>query len=104
MREQKAQMHEKGMADHELIDDAERDRFAGTSATASDEPAPMRDDASTTGTGTTGATSADGRPMHEPETEYQQGREDEAAMREGRFSRDDETARTDEPSTTRRDA
>jgi hypothetical protein len=94
LREQRAQMHEQGMADHELIDESERDKFAGTSATR-DEPAPMdegaRDDAD--------------RPMHEPSgsTEYEHGREDEARMREGRFARDDETARTDEPSTTRRD-
>jgi hypothetical protein len=101
LREQRAQMHEQGMADHELVDESERDRFAGTSAmrddATSDEPAPLRDD-------TTGATSADGRPMHEPETEYEHGREDEAAMRDGRFERTDETARTDEPTTTRRDA
>jgi hypothetical protein len=116
LREQRAQMHEQGMADHELVDESERDKFAGTSAmrgdasTTGDEPAPMRrDDRTASSDGTTtdtgaGATSADGRPMHEPETEYQQGREDEAAMREGRFERTDETARTDEPTTTRRDA
>jgi len=115
LREERAQMHERGMADHELVDESERDKFAGTSAMRDDdEPAPMRDedravrsDGTTTGTGTgtgAGATAADGRPMHEPDTEYQQGREDEAAMREGRFERTDETARTDEPTTTRRDA
>jgi FtsZ-interacting cell division protein ZipA len=106
LREQRADMHEKGMADDELIADDERDKFAGTSAMRDrDEPAPMRDD------------DAQDRPMHEPgsatgstamggdrsNTEYEQGREDEARMREGRFARDDETARTDEPSTTRRD-
>jgi type II secretory pathway pseudopilin PulG len=117
MREQRAQMHERGMADHELVDESERDRFAGTSAmrddAATDEPAPMRDDergtttptgTTASGAGTTSGTDAEGRPMHEPETDYQQGREDEAAMREGRFSRTDETARTDEPTTTRRDS
>jgi FtsZ-interacting cell division protein ZipA len=91
LREQRAQMHEQGMADHELIDEGERDKFAGTSA-MQDEPAPMRDNAATTG---------ESRPMHEPESgEYVQGREDEAAMREGRFTREDEAARTDEPTTT----
>jgi FtsZ-interacting cell division protein ZipA len=111
LREQRAQMHEQGMADHELIDEGERDRFAGTSAMGgSDQPAPMRDDDGTTTAGTTD-TRADGtgtmsgdRPMHEPDTDYERGREDEAAMREGRFARDDDTARTDEPSATRRDA
>ena len=104
LREQRAQMHEQGMADHELVDESERDRFAGTSM--DDEPAPMREeDRSVRADGTTtDTTSADGRPMHEPETEYQQGREDEAAAREGRFERTDETARTDEATTTRRDA
>ena len=102
LREQRAQMHERGMADDELIGDEERDKFAGTSAMR-DEPAPMREDDDTAG----------GRPMHEPgstamgadssSTEYEQGREDEARMREGRFARDDATARTDEPTTTRRD-
>jgi hypothetical protein len=29
---ERAQLHERGMADHELIDESERDRFAGTSA------------------------------------------------------------------------
>lgn len=89
LREQRAQMHEQGMADHELIDEHERDRFAGTSA-MQDEP---------------DATGAE-RPMHEPAGgEYTRGREDEAAMREGRFERDDETARTDEPTqTTRRES
>jgi hypothetical protein len=66
--------------------------------TRDDSPAPMRDGERVRADGTTtGATTADGRPMHEPETQYEHGREDEAAAREGRFSRDDETARTDEP-------
>ena len=85
--EQRAHMHEQGMADDELIEDHERDKFAGTSAVQQDDPAPMRDD---------------DRPMHEPDSEYEQGREDEARTRESRFGRDDETARTDEPTTTQR--
>ena len=32
LHEERAGLHEKGMADHELIDDSERDKFAGTSA------------------------------------------------------------------------
>jgi FtsZ-interacting cell division protein ZipA len=104
LREQRAQMHEQGMADHELIDEGERDRFAGTSAMSNDDPAPMRGDGADRRDDDVAATRADDstsmsgdRPMHEPESEYQQGREDEAAVREGRFARDDETARTDEP-------
>ena len=77
MREQRAEMHERGMADDELIDESERDRFAGTSATR-DEPAPMRED--------------DGRPMHEPTADYEQGRADEAREEQGRFERSPERA------------
>jgi FtsZ-interacting cell division protein ZipA len=80
MREQRAQLHERGMADDELIDESERDKFAGTSAMR-DEPAPMRDDPD--------------RPMHEPASDYEQGRVDEARERESRFRRDPE--RTDDP-------
>ena len=32
LRQEKATLHERGMADHELIEDHERERFAGTSA------------------------------------------------------------------------
>jgi FtsZ-interacting cell division protein ZipA len=88
LREERAQMHERGRADHELIDDHERDRFAGTSAMR-DEPAPMGEERD--------------RPMHEPGTEYEHGRVDEAQARDGRFARDGQTAPTDEPTTTRRD-
>jgi FtsZ-interacting cell division protein ZipA len=85
MREQRAQMHERGMADDELIDASERDKFAGTSA---DEPGPMRDE---------------GRPMHEPAGDYEQGRVDERTEQErGRFARAPESERTDDPSRTRR--
>jgi FtsZ-interacting cell division protein ZipA len=90
MREQRAQMHERGMADDELIDESERDRFAGTSAdaTARDEPAPMRKDE---------------RPMHEPASDYEQGRIDEARDEQAaRFSRSPEAERTDDPSRTSR--
>jgi len=37
LAEEKARLHERGLADHELIDDDERPRFAGTSAV---EPLP----------------------------------------------------------------
>jgi hypothetical protein len=92
LREQRAQMHERGMADHELIDESERDKFAGTSAmrddadTRRDQPAPMGDE---------------DRPMHEPRTDYEQGRIDEAREEQGRFTRPPETERTDDPSRSR---
>jgi FtsZ-interacting cell division protein ZipA len=86
MREQRAQMHERGMADDELIDEHERDKFAGTSADdaaarRADEPASMREE---------------DRPMHEPATEYEQGRVDEREEQQGRFARQPETERTDD--------
>lgn len=53
-------MHEQGQADHELIDDSERDRFAGTSADAGARDDDGRDDAG----------SRTGR-----ESEFEQGRD-----------------------------
>jgi len=86
MREQRAEMHERGMADDELIDESERDRFAGTSAT------PMRDDDSTRDDRVKSGDD-DGRPMHEPTSDYEQWRVDEAREREGgRFERAPEAA------------
>jgi FtsZ-interacting cell division protein ZipA len=85
MREQRAQLHERGMADDELIDESERDKFAGTSAKRDDES--MRDP---------------DRPMHEPASDYEKGRVDEAREREGRFARAPESERTDDPTRTGR--
>ena len=107
MREQRAEMHERGMADDELIDESERDKFAGTSATR-DEPAAMRDDDTSTrddrtmatdGSDRTTSSDAD-RPMHEPTTDYEQGRVDERQEQEGRFARapESERDRADDPS------
>jgi hypothetical protein len=85
LREQRAQMHERGMADDELIDESERDKFASARR---DEPASMHDgdDRAMRDDGTTD------RPMHEPDTQYEQGRVDEAREREGRFNREPERA------------
>jgi FtsZ-interacting cell division protein ZipA len=91
MREQRAQMHERGMADDELIDESERDRFAGTSAMR-DEPAELRDDDSMRDDR---SMTDDDRPMHEPTSDYEHGRVDEAREREGRFGRAPE--RADDP-------
>ena len=38
LRNERATMHERGMADDELIDDSERDRFAGVANTATRRP------------------------------------------------------------------
>ena len=65
-------MHERGDADHELIDEHERDKFAGTSA----DP--------------------DGTMAQEPRSEFDEGREvgheEQARESDGRFNRDERTA------------
>jgi hypothetical protein len=61
LHQEKAGLHDRGMADDQLIGEHERDRFAGTSAVSSDV--------------------AD-------ERDYERGREDEAATRGGRFHRE----------------
>src|SRR3954453_18986115 len=69
LHQERATMHERGEADHELIDDHERDRFAGTSA----DP--------------------DGTMAEQPRSDFEEGREvghQEAG--DGRFTRDDETS------------
>jgi hypothetical protein len=103
--EQRAQMHERGMADDELIDDNERDRFAGTSgvrderATTTDDDRTLRDERATT-TDDDRTPRDEDRPMHEPTGDYERGRDDEARERAGgRFDREPE--RTDEPTRSR---
>jgi len=67
LHKERATMAERGDADHELIDDHERDKFAGTSA-----------DPAATGTPANGArTEADGPGTAETgsRTEFEQGRE-----------------------------
>jgi hypothetical protein len=71
--EAEAQMHDRGLADDELIEDHERDRFApvtggnGTTAGAETESR-------------TGATEADAE--RRPDAEYEQGRQDERVVAE----------------------
>ena len=71
-------MHERGDADHELVEPHERDKFAGTSA------------------------DRDGAMSRPPETEFEQGREvghEEAHGDDARFTRDQGT--TDTPGARR---
>jgi hypothetical protein len=79
LHRERASMHEQGQADHELIDDHERDRFAGTSA----DP--------------------DGTMAQQPKNEFEQGREvgHEEADGSGRFDRDSEQSTTDTPGSRR---
>ena len=102
MQQQRAELHEKGMADDELIGDHEREHFA-----------PAMNDSTTGTTGTAGTAGTerpvDGRTTDEPLTtgggprsEYDQGRVDERVdeQRSGRFDRD--TAAEEAPTETRR--
>jgi hypothetical protein len=64
LHQEKAEMHQHGQADHELIDENERDRFAGTSAggtTTGAEPETTAPGGDTRGTG--------------DRSEFEQGRE-----------------------------
>ena len=71
-------MHERGEADHELIDEHEREKFAGTSA----DP--------------------DGTLAEQPQSEFEEGREvghEEEREQDGRFTRDEQA--TDAPGSRR---
>ena len=46
MHAERADMHERGMADHDLIDDSERDRFRDVTSTTDDDRT-MTDDGRT---------------------------------------------------------
>jgi FtsZ-interacting cell division protein ZipA len=76
LREERAALHERGMADQELIADDERERFAGTSAVPGEQAvgAESQDEAPQTGAYEEGQ-----RAAHQPrrEAEFQQGRSDE---------------------------
>ena len=63
-----------------------------------DEPASTREDERPVSEDDR-ATSDDDRPMHEPTSDYEQGRADEAREREGRFARapESERERADDP-------
>jgi hypothetical protein len=50
LHQERAGLHERGMADHELIDESERDRFAGTSAMSPDRDRDGVDDRRERGT------------------------------------------------------
>lgn len=78
LHQERAVMHERGDADHELIEEHEREKFAGTSA------------------------DHDGTMAQEPRGEFEEGREvghEEAEGRDGRFNRDEQT--TDAPGSRR---
>jgi hypothetical protein len=93
------------MADHELIDDSERDKFAGTSAMS---PGTERHDRDADGVddrreALTGRNDSDegARAAGSPDDDYERGRRDEALEtdRPARFNRDEvvEDDRRDTP-------
>jgi len=94
LHQERAGLHERGMADDELIEDHERERFAGTSAMS---PGTDRD-----GDGV--ADHRESRANGTLDDDYQRGRRDEAIdentddhNRPARFDRDRSTERTDSP-------
>jgi ABC-type multidrug transport system fused ATPase/permease subunit len=111
LHQQRASAHERGLADHELIEDHEREHFAGTSADTGDGAATTTQrDASThigqngDGDGRTSAYGEGRMAAHEPrrEADFQEGQADESRDDDrggllGRFRRrsadDRETAR-----------
>jgi type II secretory pathway pseudopilin PulG len=100
LHEERAGLHERGMADDELIDDHERDRFEGTSAMrpSTDDDAAERGTLDNDRNATTGGAVASGAAGSDGMGDYERGRRDEAAT-EGhapRFNRDEETVRDEE--------
>ena len=76
LQSERAKMHERGMADDELIEEHERDRFADVAGTGTRGDADA--DARTTDEGARAATGRD----ESTSPEYEQGREDERIGRE----------------------
>ena len=94
LHQERAGLHERGMADHELIADHERDEFAGTSAMS---PGTDRD-----GDGIDDRQESMTTRRQDPDADYERGRRDEAldeSNRPARFNRDvaAERERTDSP-------
>ena len=90
MMEQRAEMHERGMADDELVDEHERDRFApvmGNGDTVDrDADGHTVDDRARAATGRDDV--ADTRESGATSAEYQQGREDERRFDRNRITDD----------------
>jgi hypothetical protein len=94
LHQERATMHERGDADHELIDEQERDRFAGTSAMSggTGESTDRTATSDRDGDGTPDRQEAEGeRPG--ARSEFEQGREvGHEEERSQRFSRDETPA------------
>jgi UPF0716 family protein affecting phage T7 exclusion len=92
LRHERADMHERGMADDELIEDHERDRFAGVAGPDETADADRDDVAESPGvrSGTTDDTGATGT-----QSEYGRGREDERRFERNRVT--DDVRESDRP-------
>ena len=90
LMEERASMHERGMADHELVDESERDRFADVMETPADRDGDghtMDDRArDMTHRDETDRTTATGEGATSPE--YETGREDERRFERSRITED----------------
>jgi FtsZ-interacting cell division protein ZipA len=86
--EAEAKMHDRGLADDKLVEDHERDRFAGVAGGDRTDDADSTDDTARAQQGdepgARQATAGEGDAATRPDSEYEQGREDEAAAREPR--------------------
>jgi hypothetical protein len=105
LHEERAGLHERGMADHELIDDSERERFAGTSAMNGrhDRDGDGVDDRREAVTGRQDGDAGGAAAAGSLDDDYERGRRDEAMDendRPARFQRDD-VAESDQRGTTR---
>jgi hypothetical protein len=94
LRHERADMHERGMADHELIDEHERDRFQGVAGPDRDGDGHTMDDKARSATGRDDTTSDDRMQSSEMEAEgatspdYQRGRQDERRFERERITDD----------------
>ena len=92
LRAERAQMHERGMADDELIDDHERDRFQGVAGPTADRDGDghTMDDRARTATGhdETGMRDADTQADGAPAKDYERGRMDERRFERERITED----------------
>ena len=90
LRKERATMHERGMADDELMDDSERDRFAGVSgpdrAADADETADDRTRSETDRDEGTAPTMREGDGS--VSSDYERGREDERRFERSRLTDD----------------
>ena len=77
LQAERAEMHERGLADHELIDDSERDRFEGVAGPDSDRTVDRDDDGHTLDDRARTVTDRDQDAQGSVSRDYERGRDDE---------------------------